>query len=679
LEYKKLARFIIVELSNMNYSKIDPEILNFVSEQYTPDPNCVDEVMPHEARRLLAHQEYLQSVAKERSKRSSSTVLPQQAEELVVSLTDRKQKSKWDTLIHQGLIAATILAVVFFAAYKYREMRLKLHEHGEIVNNQPTSNGPNSSISVKKDKNKTDRLPSFSEALARLKSKIKGEFDENDALREYNQLLKNYPSLRNEIISDKDLSDDLGIGEKGPQFRVDVQQGFPDTERQIPAPTLNTEELLAQIDKWKNKPIPVHEAQIQQLREQAVSRRNSYPASEHAVIDKFIKASERTPDNEIRYAEAQAAELKDAPVTDVQVQALRGLIASLRLREVTRAKTLNSSALIAFWNSTRPTDGIASKEELKASAVALMDLMSQDGKDGPYLFTVLPSSMQSEAITLRNAIFSAVNSTSSTLDASVVKFLMGVRRSDAADTMGVIVPSHDPIQFDINTPQGAQNWDILIRHGNEGVPITAMVNVVLNREVLGIQVPLRDENITNLIDRAKSAGIQMLAFLDCTPGRKTVNSLIEEIDRWIGLYGKLDGFFIYNSNDGNFLEIYRHIRSKYRTNPMIVYGATTFPAEAVLVEARQDQRFNVCIQSRQPVQVFIPPPWVVKYPLSRFSGVFSAGIFDEKTSVELAASKHLNSVYFQLTAQPTLQNLTVTLAAVRRLNRQILNGANSQQ
>jgi hypothetical protein len=549
----------------------------------------------------------------------------------------------------------------------------------EIVEkDSPPSKDPVNVIVKKGQGGTATPPPTFEDALSSLKKRLEAGVDEEEGLRAYKKLLKDYPEREDEIKRDRELA--LAVGLDIPPIVDNPKEDRKNPEMKPPSPVAapsTREEFLARITAMIGKPLAVHDPKVIDFREQVKEYLKEHPEPKIPEIEAFLAASELSPRNELLYAEAKAKELENSPKDAAEVQDLRGIVRALRFRtDETRRLVLSSKSLVEFMKLTQLDDLTAKVVEMKAAVLALVDRYSSQKGRGPYLLCVLPPGLRGEADNLYKDVQAYARRSADPPDAVFVDFLTRARRSLPGDTLGVIVPTYDPNRFRIGTAVGDANWDRLIAVGNPDVPITAVVNIVINRELLlkqGINVVAREDAVFATINRAKAASITTLACLDCRPGVKSDASLTDEIDSWFQLYGNLDGYFVYGANINNFKNIYNYIRNKYGASPMIVYSATQFPAEDQIKAALADNRFVLCIeQEATSVDQFQPPSWVVKYNPSRFAGVFGGTQTELAKSVELAAAKHLGSVYLTDNGQQVPAYLPDELTLIQQLNVRIM-------
>ena len=438
------------------------------------------------------------------------------------------------------------------------------------------------------------------------------------------------------------------------------------------------EEIKARIADAGNPPPPRDRLRFASRGKQDTPvYREEHPEPKVPEIEAFLAASELTPLNELRYAEAQAEKFEKSSKDAPEVKDFRGVVFALRFRnDETRRLLLSSKVLDGFMKLTQVDDLAAKAVEMKAAVLALVERLSPKGR-GPYLLCVLPPPVRNEAENLYKDVQAYAKRSADPPDEVFVDFLARARRPQG-DTLGVLMPTYDPNHFRIGTAAGDDNWDRLIAAGNRGVPITAVVNIVINRELLlkqGINVVEREDPVFATINRAKAARVTTLACLDCRrEANKSDASLFDEIDSWFSLYGNLDGYFIYGADKVRFKLVYNYIRDKYRRFPIkIVYSVTEFPPEDLIKENLSDNQFFVCIeQQATPIDKFKPPGWIVGYDRNRFAGAFRATQADLATSIELAAAKHLGRIYLSDNAPQLPDYLLEEVDLIRQLNARII-------
>lgn len=568
------------------------------------------------------------------------------------------------------------LAVAVVAAIVIGGLSLAIRPHWsqpgpkpspDIVKKDPViPKGPESRL-VDKGKGATVKpLPPFEDALAGLKKRLQAGMDEQEARLAYNKLLEDYPGYESKIKNDPELA--LAAGLPVPPI-VNNPIKAPESGPPPVAKNSSLEEIKARIADAGNPP-PPRDDKVRESREQALRFREEHPELKIPEIEAFIVASEPSPSNELRYAEARAKAVEKSSKDSAEVKDLRGIVFALRFRnDETRRLLLSNKVLDGFMKLTQVDDLASKAVEMKAAVLALVERLSPKGR-GPYLLCVLPPPVRNEAENLYRDVQTYARRSVDPPDAVFVDFLTRARRPQG-DTLGVIMPTYDPNRFRIGTPVGDDNWNRLIRAGNPDVPITAVVNIVINREVLQ-----REDAVVATIDRAKAASISTLACLDCRPAaNKSDRNLTDEIDSWFVLYGNLDGYYIYGADINRFKTLYNYIRNKYRDIPIpiIVYSVTEFPPEDLIKANLSDNQFAVCIeQEATPIDNFKPPGWIVRYNPNRFAGVFQATRADLATSIELAAAKHLGSVYLTDNGLQVPEYLLDEAALIRQLNARII-------
>lgn len=189
---------------------------------------------------------------------------------------------------------------------------------------------------------------------------------------------------------------------------------------------------------------------------------------------------------------------------------------------------------------------------------------------------------------------------------------------------------------------GLKYWDGLLAAAGS-VPITAVANPNSGPG------DSPDQNYTNIVARAASAGAHVIGYVATGYGQKDPAAIRAEIDRWINFYPAVRGFFFdeQSSCDAEvslYAELFDYAQDKM-TDGLIVGNPGVPPAERYLSEARADVE---CIfESDKGFDSFTPPAWVKNYTPARLCALLLSvsGTDTMKKKVGKAVERGIGNIY----------------------------------
>lgn len=161
---------------------------------------------------------------------------------------------------------------------------------------------------------------------------------------------------------------------------------------------------------------------------------------------------------------------------------------------------------------------------------------------------------------------------------------------------------------------GRQEWNRLIASAGQA-SIVAIANPASGPGERA------DPNYRDVIERAVSAGIQVIGYVDTDYGRRPRAQVEAEVQRWVSLYPKIQGiFFDQQPSDGEKVPYYRALRNVVKARipqGLIVTNPGTVCVEEYLSHDATDV---VCLfENREGFTQFKRPAWASRYSRSRFA------------------------------------------------------------
>jgi hypothetical protein len=189
---------------------------------------------------------------------------------------------------------------------------------------------------------------------------------------------------------------------------------------------------------------------------------------------------------------------------------------------------------------------------------------------------------------------------------------------------------------------GLKHWDRLITSAGRA-PVVAVANV---NSGPGTKP---DPNYVKILDRAARAGVTLVGYVSTRYGKRPLQEVKDDVDRWLRLYPSVRGIFFDEQASGadavgHYAALYAHARKDRGRSPVVTNPGTVCDAGYL----KQPATDVACLfEAAKGFDAFGPPAWAERYPPARFAalahGVADAGEMEK--DVRAAVRKRIGYLY----------------------------------
>ncbi|MCA9141264.1 MAG: hypothetical protein KDB05_00670 [Planctomycetales bacterium] len=212
----------------------------------------------------------------------------------------------------------------------------------------------------------------------------------------------------------------------------------------------------------------------------------------------------------------------------------------------------------------------------------------------------------------------SLDRTSKDFASAIVEFASTYLPKDAIDRLDeqqaeltLFVPA-----YSYPAGQGLRFWNELIAAA-DNVPIVAIANPASGPGTA------RDENYSNVLERAAVAGIRLIGYVTTDYARRKIADVDRDVDRWTTLYPMIDGiFFDEQSSDREHVEYYSTLSQHTRAKIPNAFLASN-PGMICAKEYVASQAFDViCVfENREGYDRFHLPDWAAPTDSTKFAAL----------------------------------------------------------